>query len=52
MTSSAPAAPDRAAEHGVDGRLGFGDARRHDDALAGGEPVRLDDDRRAAARAT
>ena len=39
--------PERASEHGVDRRLGFGDARRDDDALAGGEAVRLDDDRRA-----
>ena len=39
--------PEGAAEHHVDRRLRLGEARRDDDALAGGEPVGLDDDRRA-----
>ncbi len=37
-----------AAEDHVDRRLRLGDRRRDDDALAGGEPVRLDHDGRAA----
>ncbi len=37
---------ERAAEHHVDRRLGLGRGRRHHDALAGGEPVGLDHDRR------
>ena len=36
-----------AAEHHVDGGFGLGQRLRHDHALAGGEPVGLDDDRRA-----
>ena len=35
-------------EHRVDGRVGLLARRRDDDALACGQPVRLDDDRRAA----
>ena len=41
--------PERAPEHPVDRRLGLGRGRRHHDALAGGEPVGLDHDRRAHA---
>ncbi len=37
-----------AAEHHVDGRFGLGDGLRHHHALAGGEAVGLDHDRRAA----
>ena len=44
MTTSAPAAPNAPAEAGVDGGLGFLARRGDDDALAGGETVRLDDD--------
>ena len=40
-----------AAEHHVDRRFGLGEGLRHHDALAGGEPVGLDHDRRTAARA-
>ena len=47
MTSSAPAAPSAPPSMASIGRLGLGDARRDDDALAGGEAVGLDDDRRA-----
>jgi len=36
----------RPLQHRVDLGLGFGEARADDDALAGGETVRLDDDRR------
>ena len=38
-----------AAEHHVDRDFGLGEGFRHDHAFAGGEPVGLDDDRRAAA---
>ena len=38
-----------AAEHHVDRRFRFGQTSRHDDTLAGGKPVGLDHDRRAAA---
>ena len=37
-------------QHRVDRRVRLGERRRDDDAFAGGEPVGLDDDRRAAAR--
>ena len=37
-----------AAEHHVDRRFGLGERLRHDHALAGGKPVGLDHDRRAA----
>jgi hypothetical protein len=36
---------ERDGEDRVDRRLGLGERRRDDDALAGGEPVGLDDDR-------
>ena len=35
-----------AAKHHVDCGFGLGDSLRHDHALAGGQPVGLDDDRR------
>ena len=41
-----PAVGEAAGEDRVDGGLGLGERRRDDDALAGGEPVGLDDDRR------
>ena len=41
---------ERAGEAGVDRRVGLVDGHRDDDALAGGEAVGLDHDRRAAAR--
>ena len=52
ITTRAPAlAEGVAAEHVGDRGLGFGQGHRHDHALAGGEAVGLDHDRRALARA-
>ena len=47
ITTSAPAAPMRAGEAGLDRGERLLDRHRDGDALAGGEPVGLDDDRRA-----
>ena len=47
ITTSAPASPSAAAEHHVDRGFRLRDRLRDDDALAGREPVGLDDDRRA-----
>ena len=47
ITTSAPALAEFAAEHHVDGGERFLVSHGHDDALAGGQTVGLDDDRRA-----
>ena len=49
ITTSAPASPKPPLEHHVDGVLGLAHGLGDDDALAGGKPVGLDDDRRALA---
>ena len=51
ITASAPAAPKAAGEHGVHGLFRLGERHGDDHALAGGEPVGLDHDRRALSRA-